>query len=264
MLQQIAKETVIDALQQDLPRHCGEIIEIEQSSHAFYIDPSLPIAQNRLVEYAIRNRPAYEIVAQDTVFLEEALSFIQKTATPPFSVYLPSEYTLAADRFAPYTATAVSAFTDLILPEGYIPAPPRDAAGIVTLTPHDEELAARFTILETLAGRPDFETLFRVIVLQQGLPDGKIIAVVRDGNIIAYLSYYRFAENVYDIDHVYVLPPYRGQRIGATLVQQYVCTIIAEGGIPRYGNAENETSRRLACSVGFIPVKSQRKYSITA
>ncbi len=262
MLKKTTKETVIQALRHDLPRHCGEIIEIEQSGVAFYTDTTLTVTQNRLVEYTIRNQPAYEVVAQDAVFLEEALSFIRETATPPFLLYLPSEYTLATNRFAPYTVTAVSTFCDLILPQGYLPTPPYNTVDVISLTPCDEDLAARFAISETLAGRPDFETLFRVIVLQQGLPDGKIIAAVRDGSIIAYLSYYRFAENVYDIDHVYVLPPYRGQRIGAALVQQYVRVVMTEGGIPRYGNAENETSRRLACNVGFVPVKSQRKYCV--
>lgn len=188
--------------------------------------------------------------------------FIKSHAVPPFTLYVPSWISLPSAEFTEYTVNKVSTFADYVLPDEYKVSPLHEKGEMIELKSTDQSLADHFSLAEKIKGRPDYNTLFRIIVQEKGLPGGKIYAYIREGQMIAYLSCYIFQDNIYDVDDIYVLPDYRRQGIGLQLVKYYTNNTIDIGGIPRYGNAENEYSRFLAKKAGFVEVKCQDKYEL--
>lgn len=262
MLVSIAKYCMIRALNNVEIKYCGEIIEMNQSGVNFYSDSQHNICDNRMVEYYIRNVTVYDINSQDLSFVRECLDFVKCRTLPFFYLFVPSWFSLPPLLFNEYNANKISTFADYVLPEGYRVRPLHENDKIYELKSTDQYLAENFLLAEEMKGRPNFNALFRVIVQEKGLLGGKIYAYIKEGHIIAYLSCYIFQNNIYDIDHVYVLPDYRRQGIGLQLVKYYINNTIIMGGIPRYGNAENEYSRSLAKKAGFIEIKCQDKYEL--
>lgn len=259
MLISLKKEHLIDTLKSRPVENCGEIIEIQQGGIRFYSDSTDNILVNRMVEYKFHDKTSYEIISTDEIFIDESLFVIRQHHDEAFSLYVNSHYSFKTDLFKDYVIQKSGTSSNYILPQNYQP----DGffnPNVIEVKNTDIVSVKDFHCGEILAGRPSFQTLFRVIVLDKKLPGGKIFAYMKNGQIIAYLSCYIFLNNIYDIDYIYVLPAFRKQGIGFQLANYYINTISAAGCLPRYGNAENLSSRKTAEKAGFYQVKSQDKY----
>lgn len=262
MIVPVSKEKLIRSLAEDWIKYCGEITEIEQSTINCFTDSEYTIKKNRLVVYATADSLSFEIVSQEKIFIKECIAYINGLNLPDFFLYIPANYIFDDDDFPTYNTRKESSFADYVLPSPYPRDEVKEGDNIITLKRDHHIYADRFIIEEILCGRPDFKTLFRIIVEENLLPGGRIYALINKDRMIAYLSCYAFHENIYDVDHVYVLPEYRRQGIGLKLVNHYIQSILASGCVPRYGNAENANSRKLAMKAGFTEVKHQRKYKM--
>ena len=95
--------------------------------------------------------------------------------------------------------------------------------------------------------RPSFERLVDVFLNKN---NGKIIAYVKDGCILGYLSYVNIFEGVNDIDYIYVADKYRKLGIGTLLGKHYAKISKKEDKSALWGNA-TEISSKTAIKSGF-------------
>lgn len=179
------KSSIIQALNTAAIKYCGEIIEINQRGVNFYSDSQQNVCDSRMVEYFMRDGVGYEIIFQDDSFVRECLDFIKSHAVPPFTLYVPSWFSLPAEEITEYSVIEVSTFADYVLPDEYKVIPLHEKGEMIELKSTDQPLADHFSLAEKIKGRPDYNTLFRIIVREKGLPGGKIYAYIGEGQMIA-------------------------------------------------------------------------------
>ena len=93
--------------------------------------------------------------------------------------------------------------------------------------------------------------------------DCGIVAVYDKYNAFAgYLAYYEIAENIRDVSYIYVKENCRGKGYGKALLSFFIDKNIKEKKISYYSRAENEISKNLALSLGFMPCAKRTEESV--
>lgn len=119
------------------------------------------------------------------------------------------------------------------------------------LTPEDEQFVLSFDADKRTALKRSFDSY---IVNKSYL--GMIYGYFIDNELCAYLSADSADGRFWDVEYIYTLEKYRGQKIGTNLAAFYLNDIIGNGGAS-YGYAENDASAKVAVNAGF------EKYDIT-
>jgi len=84
--------------------------------------------------------------------------------------------------------------------------------------------------------------------------DCGIIGVFDENDHFAgYLAYYGIAENIRDVSYIYIKEDYRNKGSAKKLLKYFKNKNIEENKISYYSYAENEISKHLAESCGFLP-----------
>ena len=87
--------------------------------------------------------------------------------------------------------------------------------------------------------------------------DCGIIGAFRDNDknndFAGYLAYYEIAENIRDVSYIYIKDEYRKLGYATKLLNYFKNKNTAENKISYYSYAENDISKSLAQSCGFIP-----------
>ena len=91
---------------------------------------------------------------------------------------------------------------------------------------------------------------------------GIIGAYDKYNNFTGYLAYYEIAENIRDVSYIYVGEQYRGRGYGKDLLNFFVNKNIDENKISYYSYAENDISKSLVKSCGFLPCAKRGELSI--
>jgi GNAT superfamily N-acetyltransferase len=258
---QINKEEIIKLLSKNMVNNCGEIIEIEVGGIEFYIKNEN--SDDRLIAYKFRDDATFEIVTNDDDFCRDCFRKIEENPLSKIFLKLsPQKRNLLNEIKEKYTVEFINKSKNLCLKEPYNKS--LSNVNIKKLSVEDEELSNKFHS-SPKRGRPDFQTLFKLFVKDTSMCKGSTIyAVIENEKIVAYLSCFIFKDNIYNVDYVFVIPEKRGFGIGAELIKYYVEDIISIGGIPRYGNAENEFSWNAAEKAGFIVIREIDKYLVQA
>ena len=92
---------------------------------------------------------------------------------------------------------------------------------------------------------------------------GIIGAHDKHNNFTGYLAYYEIAENIRDISYIYIGEKFRGLGYGRDLLNFFVNKNTEENKISYYSCAENDISKNLAKSCGFIACAKRKELKET-
>ena len=120
----------------------------------------------------------------------------------------------------------------------------------------DKELFVACT-QETIQNRPPLAVLFDVFIRRN---QGQIFAAFAGEKIVGYLSFNRVAQQVFDVDYIYVVPEMRGRGIGKQLATAYTLYAQDCNHVAYWSNAKNQASERTAISCGFGVIRRVQKY----
>ena len=110
---------------------------------------------------------------------------------------------------------------------------------------------------EQIKNRPPLAVLFDIFVNRH---QGQILAAFDGERVVGYLSFNAVADDVYDVDYIYVHPDMREQGIGKQLTSAYVQYANAHGFRAYWSNAKNEESEKTALSCGFSVIRQAKKF----
>jgi len=82
---------------------------------------------------------------------------------------------------------------------------------------------------------------------------GIIGAFDKNNDFAGYLAYYEIVKNIRDISYIYIGEEYRGRGYGKKLLNFFVNKNINDDKISYYSYAENDISKSLVKSCGFLP-----------
>ena len=116
------------------------------------------------------------------------------------------------------------------------------------LTPEDEQFVLNFDSDERVGLKRSFD---RYLINKFYL--GMIYGYFIDDELGGYLSANSIDDIFWDVEYIYTLEKYRGQKIGTIIANFYLNDIIGRGGIASYGSAENDASVKVALNAGFEP-----------
>ena len=116
------------------------------------------------------------------------------------------------------------------------------------LTPEDEQFVLSFDSDERNALKRSFD---RYIINKSYL--GRIYGYFTDNELCAYLAANSIDDIFWDVEYIYTLEKYRGQKIGTIIADFFLSDIIGRGGIASYGPPANDVSAKVAVNAGFEP-----------
>lgn len=140
---------------------------------------------------------------------------------------------------------------DKIRQEFFLPCPnpqPTDS-DIRILTPADRETFMQLDYVKE-SYRPPLSVLFDAFVIDHTEP-GDILAAYDGGKPIGYISAVRLKDNIFDVDHLYVAPAYRGKGVGTRLGAAYIGHMADLNCSALWSNPVNDASARIAEKLGF-------------
>lgn len=216
-------------------------------------------SQNYMMDCDFKHKKIIEIVCQnDQDFLHECCVYLQTLNLETYELYLsdPSHLKLLFQTTS-YQITQENHRSFLV----YSSTQPQDCINqnIIKLTAKDTELASSF-LMEQLPSRPPFQMLFDRFVLAG---DGHVNVLLIDGKIVGYVSFYNQTEDIYNIDHIYVVPEMRGHGYATDLIKSYVNDALSNHKLPYYGPAIHEISTKTAMKAGFTLLKEDHLYRIS-
>ncbi len=113
---------------------------------------------------------------------------------------------------------------------------------------------------EQIKNRPPLALLFDVFVTRH---QGSILAFFQEDKVVGYLTFNTIADQVYDVDYIYVVPELRNQGIGKKLAMAYALYARSHGYSAYWSNAKNEASVKTAMSCGFNIIRQAYKFVST-
>lgn len=132
----------------------------------------------------------------------------------------------------------------------------KTSEGVRLLGPEDKE-AFVCCSKEQIKNRPPLAVLFDIFVNRR---QGQILAFFREERIVGYLSFNTVADQVHDVDYIYVTPESRNQGIGSKLATAYARYAHDHGYCAYWSNAKNEASAKTAESCGFSVIRRASKF----
>lgn len=263
-MKKITKEEMIKILSKNYLQNILTLEDLEYLDTVSFVGDS---SNDYFIEYTFNEKKLYELSTINESFVNECINYIKNQKIKNFELFINDdkyenlivkELNINIKEKSKRGFLSYRCDDDVSLVDSKIDSKLNSEYKIKVLKLEDKELIKDFNP-KVPDFRPSFDILFTTFVEKES---GKVAILLKDNNIVGYISYYELTEDIYNIDYIYIIEENRNQGLAPLLIREYAIDVLSKGKTPYYGPAINKYSTRASIKAGFTLLKEDYKYEV--